>query len=301
MLQKLKHLAYYCDSGNLSALPEAGKFAAWRFYWRMRDFYYIETGRDVSLAYDLAQHGLIKNLGGEWGFEIVAAAWAVDQEQDFIERVCKAVVQWREARAEPQDKIEKQLTILLDHQKWPHGYEQAVLRNSLVSAWSGFEALATDLWAAALEGAPEPLLRNALISDDVQKDTFLQVRKALGTGIGEILARKMAMKTLPAIKNAYGNAFGTEEFPYLSEQHNPTLKELEKTRHLIVHRGSVVDQEFLKVSGVTAPVNQVLELSREHVHELVASAIDAGLKLIMHTRDWFWSYLNDANAHQQNS
>lgn len=291
MLKWLIRLAGYCDGGRYSVLPSDGRLAVWRFYFRMKDIHYIETGRDVGLAYDLAKHGLIKDLGGERYYEVTEQSWATDHEPDFLQRISKAAAEWREARTQPQDKVEKHLTTVLEHHGWPRAYEQAVMRNSVVSAWSAFEALATDLWAAAIEGAPE-LLKNVLISDDVQKDTYLQIRKAIGSGIGEILARKMAMKTVPAIKKAYATAFAPEEFAYLSEQQNPTLKELEKTRHLLVHCGGVVDHEFLKASGMTATVNEELELNREHVHELIASAMEAGLKLIMFAKDWFYPYVN---------
>jgi len=169
-----------------------------------------------------------------------------------------------------------------------------VLRSAAVSAsWTAFECLAGDLWVGALNENPRPLAQMAITTlsrdDDEVNPKQISVGLAAKYGfdlrhcLGSILKSRFDFTSVSGIRKAY-KVFG--EDAYLNETlESPTLLKLEITRHLIVHRGGVVDEEYRKRSKIDAELGHPLTLSEESVAELRGAMREAGIRLLAFVND----------------
>jgi hypothetical protein len=106
--------------------------------------------------------------------------------------------------------------------------------------------------------------------------------------MGYLLEPKFDPTSLPRIKRAYTAAFGkASELTGLFDA--PELGMLEASRHLIVHRAGVVDEEFKKRAakwGINYAIDVLLPLDGKQVSRLANAAIDAGCKLLSFVDEW---------------
>lgn len=88
------------------------------------------------------------------------------------------------------------------------------------------------------------------------------LRRRLGT----LLKPKFDFTSVDGIAKAYQKAFG--EFPAL-EDLSGELNELEHTRNLIVHRGGIVDEKFLRATNLKARQGKKLDIKISRVTRYV--------------------------------
>ena len=67
---------------------------------------------------------------------------------------------------------------------------------------------------------------------------------------------------------------------------DPTLGILEATRHLIVHRAGLVDEEYQRRTGESTAIGHHLALNGARFSELGNSAVAAGCKLLRAVDNW---------------
>lgn len=158
--------------------------------------------------------------------------------------------------------------------------------------WTGFECLSKDLWVAALNSSAVPLGQRALRSLTDEQDTSDGVsRKSVQVGIlarhgfdlrdalGTILAGKFKFSDPECIRKAYVAAFGhAEKFDAILEVDQ--LKRLAATRHVIAHRGGVVDERYRQVTGSTQSLGEPLDIDAKMVEEFADVTVEAGAALI---------------------
>jgi hypothetical protein len=149
-----------------------------------------------------------------------------------------------------------------------------VLYSAAISAsWTALECLAADLWVASLNESPLPLAQTAITSLDQQEPGELtskqipvglaarygfDLRRCLGT----LLKPKFDFTSVSGIQRAY-RVFGTTD-DYLTKAFaGSLLGELEATRHLIVHRASVVDADYKKRTDSPLPLGSRLTFTEE--------------------------------------
>jgi len=83
------------------------------------------------------------------------------------------------------------------------------------------------------------------------------------------------------IREAFEAIFAPETLPFLSIPGNERLVELEMTRHLLMHKGGIVDNEFRQKTGLRdAPIGKPLPLSIERASQLANAGIDQGRRLL---------------------
>lgn len=68
-----------------------------------------------------------------------------------------------------------------------------------------------------------------------------------------------------------------------------TMKKLEQTRHLILHRGGVVDEKFLKTTKIKARRNALISITIPQTGEHMISMVMASLSLLKVVEGWFAS------------
>ena len=149
---------------------------------------------------------------------------------------------------------------------------ETVLANEAVGYWTAFEALATDLWVAAVDLRPKTLGVNAMLScngenasDDklrrnpISLDALVEhdfdLRSRLGTFLWR--RRQFDFNALNGLRTAYSETFCSRDKngnKHRSEgtkdsfrgEHFKELQTLEAIRHVFVHRGGRADASFLE-------------------------------------------------------
>ena len=117
----------------------------------------------------------------------------------------------------------------------------------LIQAWTIFESLSEDLWAAALNWHPTKLAafsgQSAVAFDELQRNQF-NVRSKMGTILKN--SSKVSFRSLVAIQEAYALAF-TEQSQSIHEILNdPGLRYAAAVRNVLIHKRGKVDAEFFK-------------------------------------------------------
>lgn len=161
--------------------------------------------------------------------------------------------------------------------------------------WTAFECLATDLWATSLNRAT-PLghrILSSISGEDAEKSGLsrrhIEVGLAARYGfdlrrhLGTILKSKFDFRSCDGIQSAYKQAFGNCGKP----PEWATLKELEQVRHLIVHRGGVVDSKFAKVTNLRVRPDRTLSLTLPQVGGYMMSVTLACADLLKIVDEWF--------------
>lgn len=157
-----------------------------------------------------------------------------------------------------------------------------IRQSALVAAWSSLEAYSEDLWVAALNQAGPNLRKRAFLAaahaDQVgdsipglgQRQVELRLLAEydfdLRSCLGRLLRKKFSFKTVDGILDAYKVTFGDRE---LFSEPEP-LKLLEATRHVIVHRGGFIDQEYIDRVGLAdAKPGEPIEVDRSPAMSLI--------------------------------
>jgi hypothetical protein len=103
--------------------------------------------------------------------------------------------------------------------------------------------------------------------------------------LGTILQPKFDFTGVSGIKKAYKAVFSESE-SLLDALDELRLNELEATRHLIVHRAGIVDEEYSNRISGALPVGAPLELDEKKVREFVELASLAGGAILVSVDRW---------------
>jgi len=188
----------------------------------------------------------------------------------------------------------------LEHLLGDHGLEgsaRALLYAGASSAWSFLECAVKDAWIAALNVRPVELAHSALenVPDIPVVDGLSGKQVSVGLlarhgfdlrdKLGTLLAPKFDFTSPSGIRAACSAAFG--KLPGLDDAlADPRLRRLEATRHLVVHRAGVIDEEYLRRTGDGAAIGSQLVVDGPAVSELANAAISAGSKVLRLVDAW---------------
>ncbi|HEY2515731.1 MAG TPA: hypothetical protein VGI39_32905 [Polyangiaceae bacterium] len=128
----------------------------------------------------------------------------------------------------------------------------AQLAGAVIALWTALECLTGDMWESAINANPTLLskvefkdgLRVPGITDknieiwQLQKHGF-DLRNKMGT----IFRRRFDFSSIEDISKSYKTVFGKEIVGIIGD--NPCIRVLEATRHLLVHRGGLVDEGYV--------------------------------------------------------
>jgi hypothetical protein len=188
------------------------------------------------------------------------------------------------------DKVLASLQQVPDAREWIEGQ----LASAVSGTWTAVECVATDAWVTALNALPMKFYKRVLgrkgtgealdgLSEKqiaiwlLAKHNF-DLRGSLGT----LLKPKFDLTSLNTIRIAYEAAFGKcEDLDEIFEDRD--LRLLEASRHVIVHRAGIVDEEFVtrtKTMNVGVAEGQMLPISGAWVATLVNAGIRAGSALV---------------------
>lgn len=164
----------------------------------------------------------------------------------------------------------------------------ALLRHAIIFAWTIFECAAKDTWVMFLNSAPHVITRmlpalshldgnSGVTSKSIQLGLVARYDFDLREHMGDLLATKFDFTSLLGIKNAFGSVLpphGPSPFD------GPSLSELEATRHVLVHRGGIVDAEFKKRIPKSPDVGQRIVLEPDSVSNMINASFAAACALL---------------------
>jgi hypothetical protein len=173
----------------------------------------------------------------------------------------------------------------------------------ITGIWTSFEAVAGDLWEAALNihpfgladlaGNPKEKQRKGRDENKKIDLSWLQRFDYNVVGkMGTILKSKYGFDKLDSIRDAYSEAFGDKAINAIIE--DKTLTALSLVRNLIVHKGGVVDDDYLKRKNDLPPsaiadFGKSLPMDGELTGALISRPIILGIELIMAVDNWISS------------
>jgi hypothetical protein len=169
---------------------------------------------------------------------------------------------------------------------------------SLISAtWTAFEVLAGDAWQFALNNRPDQIAQRVLqqmfpsgtaeglSAKGIPLWMAAKYRFDLRSHIGDLLKPRINFSDLEEIQKAYSAAFGKES-PLGATLADKNLLTLETTRHLVVHRGGLVDEKYNKITGENFEIKQPLPLDAAFLSSVLGAGIAAGCALISFVDTW---------------
>jgi hypothetical protein len=145
---------------------------------------------------------------------------------------------------------------------YPNGLRggRAILSSAILTFWTAYESLATDLWVQAVDLRPTRLAASVLAAGGgngqadanlgksfpsavLQKHKF-DLRGVMGRVLRE--TKKVNLDSLKGLDEAYRAAFGNEISSALKGASRDQLGWLEAVRNVLAHRGGRADDRFLE-------------------------------------------------------
>jgi hypothetical protein len=187
---------------------------------------------------------------------------------------------------------------MVDDQNFRPGLE-AWMSALIVGAWTVFETLTGDLWEAALNCHPAGLsdLKGKTSGEgkSVPLRSLQQFKYDLSKSMGTLLKEKRGFDRLEDIRFNYAEAFFEDHQQIDAVLADKSIDTLSVTRHLIVHRGGIVDQKYLDrtkslPNAPKALIGNPIQLDGEIIFALVDPVMKLGLNLIVAVDNWLASH-----------
>ncbi len=203
------------------------------------------------------------------------------------------------------------------------------LSSAVVGEWTAFETFAGDLWEAALnvhpfelaelKGAPwtaakgndesEGSARDLRETKLVRLDWIQRVRYDSRNSMGTLLKDRFEFSSFADIKNAYVIAWSNieDQKNIKAILGNSELDLLQSARNLLVHKGGIVDQRFLRritdkstrqINPIFAgaAIDQLLPVNGVVVAHFMTVMIGSATKLLAFVDNWLSDHNDEGNA-----
>lgn len=168
----------------------------------------------------------------------------------------------------------------------------ALLSQSLVATWTAFEVLARDV-VATVVNRDHTLARRFLDDEDAKRlldlkslrfDVLAEHDFNLAEHMGDLLLLRHPLTSLEALKVVLKTLFGrTSALADALDRRD--LWVLSQRRHLIVHRGGVVDAAYSKLLGDGSLVGTRLRVGARELTDALMRVQDVGHVLLQAARD----------------
>jgi hypothetical protein len=265
--------------GDLLAMPLTIMTAGLRDSFKNLDFIRAATITD-TFGPDLDKYGLDPDITNKINDEM-SRIWNEETEPKFI-------------------AARRKLTMSVLYMPSLSGGVRVLLLSCVVTAWTTFESLASDLWVQLVSSRTATLGRQvashvAKNSRDYGRDKSEPVVHLRDLSrhdfdirpcLGEILAAKFDFTKLSGIRRAYQALFPNDT-QIRDALKVKDLQLLQGYRHSIVHKGGIVDDRFRETTGLTGCIKgQFIPQQEDIVVRLIGSAFHAGEQLLLSADLW---------------
>jgi hypothetical protein len=183
------------------------------------------------------------------------------------------------------DVLERLLWLKNDQESLAAARE--LTRQGIVLTWSAIEVLSRDAFIYLLDSKPtyaesllaDPANRKRFSTERIEWQTLTTYGYDLSSSLGSYLISKADLKSVLAIRSAYGAIFPTaNELKALLGDRR--LWNLSHKRNLIVHRRGVVDQQYLDATGDGLAIGDDLWVEPSDVEDLLETTLNVGTELV---------------------
>ncbi|MCK4250341.1 hypothetical protein KAX97_02785 [candidate division WOR-3 bacterium] len=141
----------------------------------------------------------------------------------------------------------------------------AYTEQTIVCAVTAFETYFRDRLATAIATKPE--IAKQFADKDIKVKRIIEINFDVRKEIGNLIVEKnMSFQNLDDVQNLYYKIFGKDVF---ENRELSYLKDIFEIRHLIVHRGSIVDRSFVSKTNKKAKIGTRFMLSRTEVAKMI--------------------------------
>lgn len=221
---------------------------------------------------------------------IQLSAGQIDRDELFAEanRLGEAQFEKDMTDGELPDQIDKEslqmLATYIDSLAEFSSAAEELLRQVVVMSWGAFETLTNDLVRLLLNLGPslaKDLSRTAPYKDVLASRSLLDALDAVGFDIsqrmGDYLVREAALDSVEKIQHGLQPLLKSPSAETALKDKN--LWRINKQRHLIVHRRSVVDSRYREQTGDTTPLGTKLVFDAPYVEASMCLLRDVGCTL----------------------
>jgi hypothetical protein len=183
---------------------------------------------------------------------------------------------------------------------------EAWMASQIIATWTAFEAMAGDLWEAALNTKPAILAKlsgrnpsKSKSSDDprrIRLDHLYRYNFDLSERMGSIFVedKRYSFDRLDGIREAYLDAFSVDGREIEKIITNEILEVSSLVRNNLVHNGGIIDALYLKRASILPPealgeVGDPILIDGELVAKINGPMIKAGHDLVVAVDNWLAS------------
>ena len=163
--------------------------------------------------------------------------------------------------------------------------------NSIVNVWTTFESSIKELWIYCVDNYPKIFINGVLRHQDNTEITGVSGKNIsisllakydfnISKIVGQIMNSKFDFTNISGIKKAF-QALLDESNISLKSLDEKYLNQLEITRHLIVHKAGIIDENYLKRTIKTDEnIGELINLSEEEMRNFGNSCISPIIELV---------------------
>lgn len=204
-----------------------------------------------------------------------------------------------EMAKEMASQVEKQLASIVAKSPDVPASLKALLSVATSALWTAFECLCSDVWVACVNSRPREVIDSVLSQLVVRGDrddvglTGKQISVKLlakhhfdlRACMGEILKEKFDFSSVQGAQKAFEVTFPVS-LRVSDIFCNQTLRILEQTRNVIVHRAGIVDEEYVRRTKIAKPVGQSLAVEPSMVEDFGVAVQESGIMLLQGIDCW---------------
>jgi len=160
-------------------------------------------------------------------------------------------------------------------------------RQGIVLTWSAIEVLTRDAFIYLLDNKPEyaellvadPANRKRFSADRIEWQALATYGYDMSSSLGSYLISKADLKSVPAIRGAYGALFPTADGlqKLLGDRR---LWNLCQKRNLIVHKRGIVDQQYLTSTSDPLAIGDDLLVTPSEVEDSLEFTLKLGMEIV---------------------
>lgn len=214
-----------------------------------------------------------------------------DDEREAYEAALKELYEKTASDLEQEDLFEEWLSRAMREK--PHVIEQlqmdkpykSLLYSGLIWAWISFEVFASDLWEAVVNMSAGKVRSRILrlvsaARPTIKVDHIAKYNLDLRGRLGTVMRDGCDFTSLGGIQKAYAVVFPKSQS--ISDALGKIeLVQLEASRHLIVHRSGIVDDEFLRKTNLKLKKGHELPVTDKQVLDYCNLTVEVALALLV--------------------
>ena len=192
-----------------------------------------------------------------------------------------------------EDGSEKVVEDVFDRLLWLKNDSESLMaareltRQGIVLTWSAIEVLTRDAFVYLLDNKPgyaellvaDPANRKRFSADRIEWQALATYGYNMSSSLGSYLISKADLKSVPAIRGAYGALFPAADVlqKLLGDRR---LWNLCHKRNLIVHKRGIVDQQYLTSTSDTLAIGENLLVTPSEVEDSLEFTLKLGIEIV---------------------